>query len=82
MLSRDDDVTLQGPLGGTAVQTPPRRIRHIRIEAGAVSADYQACAEQIADIVTELRTNAGITVTVDDDVRPELPSLPCAGLWD
>ncbi|WP_157121076.1 hypothetical protein [Nocardia miyunensis] len=44
--------------------------------------DYQACAEQIADIVAELRTNAGITVVVDDNVRPDLPSLPCAALWD
>ncbi|WP_194289775.1 hypothetical protein [Nocardia macrotermitis] len=81
-MSRDDGVTHRGPLGGTAVQTPPRRIRHIRIEAGAVTADYQAGAEQIADIVAELRTNAGITVIVDDNVRPDLPSLPCAGLWD
>jgi hypothetical protein len=82
VLSRDDGVTHPSHLGGTAVHTPRRRIRHIRIEAGAVSADYQACAEQITDIVAELRTNAGITVMVDDDVRPDLPFLPCAGLWD
>ncbi|RDI45105.1 hypothetical protein [Nocardia mexicana] len=60
----------------------PRRIRHIRIETGAFALDYQACAEQIADIVAELGANAGIVVTVDDDVRPDLPPLPCAALWD
>ncbi|MFJ1456344.1 hypothetical protein [Nocardia wallacei] len=59
----------------------PRRVRHIRIETGAFAMDYQACAEQIADIMAELAC-VGLVVTVDDDVRPDLPPLPCGALWE
>ena len=61
--------------------TDPRRIRHIRIEIGTFAIDYQARADQIADIVAELGTEAGLVVTVDDEVVPELPPLPCGALW-
>lgn len=69
----------------TKAGTPParkaRRLRHIRIETGAFALDYQACAEQIADIMAEL-ASVGLVVTVDDDVRPDLPPLPCGALWE
>ncbi|WP_024804435.1 hypothetical protein [Nocardia sp. BMG51109] len=68
---------IRGPENGE-----PRRIRHIHIETGVFTMDYQACAEQIADIVAELGANTDFVVTVDDDVRPDLPPLPCAALWD
>ncbi|MEU1549256.1 hypothetical protein [Nocardia sp. NPDC005745] len=58
------------------------RVRHIRIETGAFAVDYQAGAAQIADVVAELGAHAGFVITVDDNVRPGLPPLPCGELWD
>jgi hypothetical protein len=68
--------------GGSPVVHLPPRIRHIRIETGAFTMDYRAGAEQIADIVAELRSNTDVVVSVDDDVSPDLPPLPCGGLWE
>ncbi|MBF6339156.1 hypothetical protein IU450_25150 [Nocardia abscessus] len=58
------------------------RNRHIHIEIGAFAVDYQAGAVQIADVVAELGAHGGFVVTVDDNVRPDLPHLPCGELWD
>ncbi|NKY28701.1 hypothetical protein [Nocardia gamkensis] len=60
-----------------------RRIRHIHIEVGALILDYQAGAEQAQSVADALaRSFPELVVTVDDDVSIDLPTLPCAELWD
>ncbi|WP_433755799.1 hypothetical protein [Nocardia sp. CA-135398] len=65
---------------------PPRRIRHIHIESGALKLDYQASAEQAQNVADALMGNGyselKLRITVDDNVADDLPALPCAELWE
>jgi hypothetical protein len=50
---------------------------------GALTLDYKATAEQaqsVADALAQSFTE--LVVIVDDDVSIDLPTLPCADLWD
>ncbi|PXX71578.1 hypothetical protein DFR70_1011012 [Nocardia tenerifensis] len=58
------------------------RRRHIRIEYGVLSLDFQGTDEQIRSVANSLTAHAGLTVTVDDSVDPHLPPLPCGRLWE
>ncbi|WP_433759570.1 hypothetical protein [Nocardia sp. CA-135398] len=62
---------------------PPRCVRHIRIESGALTLDFQGSAEHIGCVAVELAATTidDLIVTVDDNVGPDLPALPCAALW-
>ncbi|MEV6430654.1 hypothetical protein [Nocardia sp. NPDC051463] len=56
--------------------------RHIRIESGALTLDYRASAEQAQSVADELAQGfPEFRVTVDDELRDDLPPLPCARLW-
>ncbi|MFI6367634.1 hypothetical protein ACIBG0_33350 [Nocardia sp. NPDC050630] len=60
-----------------------RNPRHIRIESGELKKDYQASAEQAQSVADELTQGSpGVVVTVDDYVTEDLPTLPCARLWE
>ncbi|WP_024802882.1 hypothetical protein [Nocardia sp. BMG51109] len=62
---------------------PTGRRRHIHIESGALELDFQASAEQAENVADELAQGfPEFVVTVDDEVHPDLPPLPCAKLWD
>ncbi|MFD0363551.1 hypothetical protein ACFQZZ_19050 [Nocardia sp. GCM10030253] len=57
--------------------------RHIRIESGELTLEYRASAEQAQSVADELAQGfPEFRVTVDDELRDDLPPLPCARLWD
>lgn len=60
---------------------PPVPRRHLHLDSGPLSADYQGPADQIRDIAAELAATGQFTVRVDDDVRPGQAPLPYARLW-
>ncbi|WP_280319112.1 hypothetical protein [Nocardia wallacei] len=58
-------------------------MRHIHIESGELTLDFQATAGQIRSVAALLsQSSPDLVVTVDDDVRVDLPTLPCSKLWD
>jgi hypothetical protein len=60
----------------------PDSVRHVHIESGCLIIDYKAAAKHAEDFAAALSTGLpGVVVTVDDDVRGDLRSLPCAELW-
>lgn len=60
-----------------------RRVRHLHIEIGVLTLDYQAGAEQAQSVADALAQGyRELVVTVDADVSSNLPPLPCAELWD
>ena len=64
--------------------TPVRRpVRHVRIEFGSLQLDYRAPAERAQDVAGQLAQSIlRLLVSVDDQVRSDLPTLPCAELWN
>jgi len=61
---------------------PPVPRRHLHLDSGPLSLDYQGPAQQILDIAAELAASGRFTVRVDDDVQPGQDVLPCAQLWN
>ncbi|MBF6172101.1 hypothetical protein [Nocardia blacklockiae] len=58
-------------------------MRHIHIESGALVLDFRAGAEQAETVAARLaQCLPGLVVTLDDDVRPGFPPLPCGELWN
>ncbi|WP_216895644.1 hypothetical protein [Nocardia alni] len=61
--------------------TPAAR-RHLHLDSGPLHLDYQGPAKQVNEVAADLANVDQINVRVDDDVRPDQISLPCARLWD
>ncbi|NKY25526.1 hypothetical protein [Nocardia gamkensis] len=58
-------------------------LRHIHIGSGALRLDYQTGATQARNVADELAQYCPrLTMTVDDNVREDLPLLPYAALRD
>ncbi|MGW4365512.1 hypothetical protein ACWEKT_07695 [Nocardia takedensis] len=87
------EATAAGPASAAAtVPAPeprpgdfPKQLRHIRVRVGTLTLDYIASAAQADDVARILRTchaELEVTVVVDDEIRADLPSLPCSKLWD
>jgi hypothetical protein len=60
----------------------PQRLRHIRVRFSRppVELDYQDDRE-IADRFAAAAAQLGAAVIVDDELRDDLPPLPCRALW-
>ncbi len=64
---------------------PPRRIRRITIQFGALELAFRASddhARSVSEALERAYPHLNLVVTVDDEVDDELPQLPCAALWE
>lgn len=57
-------------------------LRHLHVESGPLRLDFCGRADQIEQVAAELAISGKVTVTVDDQVTPDLPNLPCGRLWE
>lgn len=60
--------------------TPP--VMHLHVESGPLILDFQGHPEQIDCVAAELAASTAVMVTVDDQITPDMPKLPCSGLWE
>jgi hypothetical protein len=66
---------------GRYVLSTSRRHVHIVFDSVGIHLDYQ-CPHAVAEEFAErMRTHPDASVTIDHDLDPDLPPLPCAGLW-
>ncbi|WP_327145253.1 hypothetical protein [Nocardia sp. NBC_01327] len=59
----------------------PYPLLHLHVESGPLTLDFQGLPEQIDHVAAELATVGAVSVTVDDKVTPDMPTLPCSRLW-
>lgn len=55
---------------------------HLRLTSGPLVLDFQGGREQVEHVAAALAASRGVTVTVDDQITPNMPKLPYARLWD
>ncbi len=66
---------------GRYVLSTSRRHVHIVFGSVGIQLDYQ-CPHAVAEEFAErMRAHPDASVTIDHDLNPDLPPLPCAGLW-
>ncbi|MQY31263.1 hypothetical protein [Nocardia aurantia] len=54
---------------------------HVRIEFGPLVFDYCAPKQAAIQYAHDIGEWLGVPVLVDDEVRDDLPPLPCESLW-
>lgn len=56
---------------------------HLRIRDGLLVLDFRATLTQARNFLTALNYwSPTLHATIDNDVSPDLPALPCSSLWD
>ncbi|MFF3574495.1 hypothetical protein [Nocardia jiangxiensis] len=66
---------------GRYVLSTSRRHVHIVFGSVGIHLDYQ-CPQAVAEEFAErMRDHPDASVTIDHDLNPDLPPLPCGGLW-
>ncbi|MBL1078931.1 hypothetical protein JK358_31460 [Nocardia sp. 2] len=64
---------------------PPEshRLCHLRVRSGLLVLDFRATLAQARNFLAALDTwSPTMHATIDNDVSPDLPALPCSSLWD
>ncbi|WP_245672358.1 hypothetical protein [Nocardia anaemiae] len=78
------DSTVRNSVYPTDLQDPPTRRVTVYFDGptpeDALVLEYAATRTEAWEF-TSAAVNAGLTVTVDSKVRPELRRLPCRSLW-
>lgn len=54
---------------------------HVRIEFGSLVFDYIAGRQQAGLYAKDVGEWLGVPVLIDDEVRDDMPPLPCESLW-